>query len=119
MTRKRKASHKPATPGQIIMIGIVALLATSCTMLTIDSAEELITDRPVGSSMQPTVPTPCRNEAIALPALCNSHGQLPACSSEDDAVDGTGGQPCFWTDPDTGWLWYNDGDGQGPARLGN
>ena|SRR5688572_14553215 len=57
----------------------------------------------------------CQLEDRPLPKQCNEglNGNpiLQLCPAEDDANDGTPGPKCYWVDPDTGNLWYNDGDG--------
>lgn len=67
---------------------------------------------PVVTAAQPGVPAACRTESAPVSRLCNDGGLLPWCATEDDATDGTDGPACFWRDPDTGDLWFNDGDGQ-------
>jgi len=53
----------------------------------------------------------CLNEWVPVAAECNEALELPWCKSEDDVDDGTRGPVCFWRDPDTGYLWFNDGNG--------
>lgn len=53
----------------------------------------------------------CLNEKVPVAPECNELFQLPWCPAEDDVIDGTKGSQCFWKDPSTGDLWYNDGNG--------
>lgn len=53
----------------------------------------------------------CFDERWPVDQVCTTVNPLPACPSEDDAVDGEPGEPCYWRDPSSGDLWFNDGDG--------
>lgn len=56
-------------------------------------------------------PQSCLVEGVRQPAACRV--RLPECLSEDGSGEGVW---CFWTDPDTGDIWFNDGDESNDPR---
>lgn len=65
------------------------------------------TGRPSLATRAPhwTGPSSCLVEGFGHPGSCR--GGLPECEQEDGSGPGVW---CFWTDPDTGDIWFNDGD---------
>lgn len=59
----------------------------------------------VGQPPHYTGPSWCLVEGTGQPESCR--GELPECAAEDGSGPETW---CFWTDPDTGDIWFNDGD---------
>lgn len=59
----------------------------------------------IHTGTQPALDPTCLIEGYGQPEGCR--GGLPECLQEDGSGPGVW---CFWTDPDTGAIWFNDGN---------
>jgi hypothetical protein len=83
---------------------LIMLLGSSCKA----APDVMPPQSPVASAAQSPA---CTVEAYPVPAECVVVRPLPWCLQEDDAIDGVTGPACYWRDPSSGAIWFNDGDG--------
>lgn len=109
MARKTVRLTSMAKPQTWIIIATV--LAAICCGCTIGNLPVPTSDIGSGSSSAAETlygPDPvCFTEGIELATECNERGYWPFCEVRDLVRDGH--VPCYWRDPATGWLWWDNG----------